>query len=163
MTRQRDCDLRVNEYTAYHTTRRRRLSSITSHALPQYGSAGPAFAGGAERRGPPGGVPSGTKSFPPKKKPHSTAGLRTKGNPNTTHGTLTRYTYTVHLQSHLCQLNAALLRPTKGRLRIAPDAQASSSAAVATSREGQRPPTAGQEVQHRRWDLGQVMRLGRKC
>ena len=23
------CDLRVNEYTAYHTTRRRRLSSIT--------------------------------------------------------------------------------------------------------------------------------------
>src|SRR5262249_31092218 len=63
--------------------------------------------------GPPGGVPSGTKSFHPKKKPHSTQGLELRG--FQTH----RYAYAVHLQSHLCQLNAALLRPTRGRLRIA--------------------------------------------
>ena len=36
-----------------------------------------------------------------------------------------------------------------------------SSAAVATSREG--PPRSVREGPHRRWDLGQVMRLGRKC
>jgi hypothetical protein len=43
------------------------------------------------------------RSCSPKKKPRHDAGLRTKGNPNT-----------VQLQNHLCQLNAALLRPTKG-------------------------------------------------
>src|SRR5262249_18320413 len=35
-----------------------------------------------------------------------------------------------------------------------------SSAAVATSRAGHRTPRSDLEVLHRRWDLGQVMRLG---
>src|SRR5262245_55051975 len=35
MPRQRDCDLRVNEYTAYHTTRRRLAVRDHSRTLPQ--------------------------------------------------------------------------------------------------------------------------------
>jgi hypothetical protein len=57
-------------------------------------------------QGPPGGVPSGTKSHSPQRKsPTLRQGLELRG--------IQTHTHTVHLQSHLCQLNAALLRPTR--------------------------------------------------